>query len=82
MKLFCSVCLGNFMQSVTFIDEKGMVKVEKVPIYDLPTFFAKHADVEEIRLLGADKYIEKLIEETKAKMPETKMVPVKFVIEK
>ena len=82
MRLFCSVCLGNFMQSVTFIDEKGMVKIEKVPIYDLPTFFAEHADVEEIHLLGADKYINKLIEETKAKMPETKDVPVKFVIEK
>ena len=41
MKVFCNVCLGNYMQNVSIIDDKGLVKIEKVPTADLPVFFSE-----------------------------------------
>lgn len=79
MKVFCNVCLGNFMQNVSMIDDKGLTRIEKVPTPDLPMFFAELKDIDEITLKGPDTYIKKVQKDTEYHVNNTR--PIKFVLQ-
>lgn len=74
MKAICNICLGNFMQSVSFADDVGMVKVEKVSTPELPIFLAKLEDIDEIILRGPETYIKKVQKDTESQMENSKLV--------
>ena len=79
MKVFCNVCLGNYIQNVSIIDDKGLVRVEKVPTPDLPVFFSELKEVNEITLKGPDTYIKKVQKDTEYQVGESK--PIKFILQ-
>lgn len=66
MKVFCSICLGNYMQNVSIIDDKGLVGVEQVPTPELSVYLAalKDKNVDTITLKGPEVFIKKVQEET------------------
>lgn len=79
MKIFCNVCLGNYMQNVSIIDNKGLVKIEKVTTPDLPIFLAKLNGIEEVTLKGPSAYIKKVQKDTEYQVGESK--PIKFILQ-
>ena len=79
MKVFCNICLGNYVQNVSIIDDKGLVKIEKVTTPDLPVFFSKLKNVDEITLKGPSAYIKKVQKDTEYQVGESK--PIKFNLE-
>ena len=79
MKVFCNVCLGNYIQNVSIIDDKGLVRIEKVPTPDLSVFFSKLKKVDEITLKGPSTYIQKIQKETEYQIGNIKTI--KFNLE-
>lgn len=79
MKVFCNVCLGNYMQNISIIDDKGLVKIEKVPTADLPVFFSELKNIDEITLKGPSIYIQKIQKNTEYQIGNTKTI--KFNLE-
>ena len=79
MKNFFNVCLGNYMQNVSIIDDKGLVRIEKVPTADLPVFFSKLEKIDEITLKGPSVYIQKIKKYTEYQIGNTKTI--KFNLE-
>lgn len=79
MKVFCNICLGNYIQNVSIIDDKGLVKIEKVPTPDLPVFFSKLKKADEITLKGPSTYIQKIQKDTEYQIGNTKTI--KFNLE-
>ena len=67
------------MQNVSIIDDKGLVRVEKVPTPDLPVFFSELKEVDEITLKGPDTYIKKVQKDTEYQVDESK--PIKFILQ-
>ena len=79
MKIFFFFCLGNYMQNVSIIDDKGLVRIEKVPTADLPVFFSKLEKTNEITLKGPSAYIQKIQKDTEYQIGDTKTI--KFNLE-
>lgn len=79
MKAVCNICLGNYIQNVTFIDEKGMVKIEKVTTPDLPVFFSEHKELDDIILKGPESYIKKIQKDTEYQVDNSR--PIKFTLQ-
>lgn len=79
MKVFCNICLGNYVQNVSIIDDKGLVKIEKVTTPDLPVFLSKLEGIDEITLKGPDTYIKKVQKDTEYQVNNTR--PIKFVLQ-
>lgn len=79
MRVFCNICLGDYIQNVSIIDDKGLVKIEKVSTPDLPVFFSKLKEVNEITLKGPNTYIKKIQKETEYQIGNTKTI--KFNLE-
>ena len=79
MKVFCNVCLGNYMQNVSIIDDKGLVTVEKVTTPDLPVFLSKLEGIDEVTLKGPNTYIKKVQKDTEYQINGTK--PIKFILQ-
>ena len=79
MRIFCNICLGNFIQNVSIMDDKGLVRIEKIPTPDLPMFFSELKEVDEITLKGPDTYIKKVQKDTEYQVDNTR--PIKFVLQ-
>lgn len=79
MKVFCNICLGNYIQNVSIIDDKGLVKIEKVTTPDLPVFLAKLNGIEEVILKGPSVYIKKVQKDTEYQVGESKSI--KFILQ-
>ena len=79
MRVFCNVCLGNYVQNVSIIDDKGLVKIEKVTTPDLPVFLSKLEGIDEIILKGPNTYIKKVQKDTEYQINGTK--PIKFILQ-
>ena len=77
--VFCNICLGNYIQNVSIIDDKGLVRIEKVPTPDLPVFFSELKEVNEITLKGPDIYIKKVQKDTEYQVDNTR--PIKFTLQ-
>ena len=79
MRIFCNICLGNFIQNVSIMDDKGLDRNEKIPTPDLPMFFSELKEVDEITLKGPDTYIKKVQKDTEYQVDNTR--PIKFVLQ-
>lgn len=79
MKVFCNVCLGNYMQNVSIIDDKGLVKIEKVTTPDLPVFLSNLEEINEITLKGPSTYIKKIQKDIEYQINGTR--PIKFILQ-
>ncbi len=79
MRAFCNICLGNYIQNVSIINDKGLVKVEKVTTPDLPVFLSKLEGIDEITLKGPSTYIKKIQKDTEYQIDGTK--PIKFILQ-
>lgn len=79
MKVFCNICLGNYVQNVSIIDDKGLVKIEKVTAPDLPVFLSNLEGIDEITLKGPNTYIKKVQKDTEYQINGTR--PIKFILQ-
>ena len=79
MKVFCNICLGNYIQNVSIIDDKGLVKIEKVTTPDLPVFLSNLEGIDEITLKGPNTYIKKVQKDTEYQVDNTR--PIKFILQ-